>query len=331
MLRHGGICKWRCVAGRIWEIRSVYVSLPLDRDHKGFHQSPVHLMPRKGASPKEQLEEPFQDVSLSNSGSENLGEKLYKTAFGTIRLDSNNKIERHGQFDHEENDNLSSPSSKLEQQSGTIEVLNSFFEMKQDLSQRNVKPVDYGDSGFFLETSPRECDKILSHFHKTTKAIETRVSSKKNAAEKPRVKNKNKIQIESVKKRYTALDFVKQMKKLDESLKSSQDESVSVQKTKEEEVARLGQSLQSRMSEAVKAINASKMTRSLYSISNVSAASQKEEEDVDELDIINDDGRVREKFLPPVLNKMTSMEVEKLLSESIIMDRCKLAFLDIYG
>ena len=120
----------------------------------------------------------------------------------------------------------------------------------------------------------------------------------------PSKKSKQKSKPKNVEQKSTALDYVKKMRK---NFKFKPQDHSSRKYTKEQEVSRLGESLQSRMGKVVMGNNRDESKKENMS-------------DSDGSPVENTSGQVSSKYLPIDLEALTTVEVEEILKRSVIYD-----------
>ncbi len=242
-------------------------------------------------------------------------EVFYKTPFGAMRLDSKNKVQSHGQFDPDSEENLERSSDDVPSP--------SFSEVRKPDNVQEEKSEEY-TSNPFLEKKPRDCDEIAPHFRakqfKKGKSgfFPSAMPTKGRAQEQPehsvsKTDNSKPLKVPQ-KKSPTALDFVRAMRVHQSRTSNCGEEEVLYKGTKEAEVLKIGVSLQKRLGDAL-GLSEGSNSKSKKRL----ALAENENEDLQEAD-----GRLLEKFRPVNLHSLTSMEVENMLKDLVVIDKCKL-------
>lgn len=209
------------------------------------------------------------------------GDLFHATNFGNIRLDSINKKDI----------NQESPD--------TIGRVNIQSDQSND------------ETSFYLESDNIEVEsykKIDSRLHRTNLSEETKLDQKIT-------KDKNKDQHKSPEelrpvtmKAYQFLKHLRDEEFINEANASSQNTAF---RSKEEDVAMIGQSLQSRIDNSM-------------SFKKRNSTTSEENEDYSSKFKFDPQGRVIPKFLPTDLSMLSSIEVIKLLQKSVIYDKSNL-------
>lgn len=277
-------------------------------------------------------------------------ESHIEMSYGTVRLDSQNRPLMHGHLDHAEalaEDDVIAKSRTGQQHAESVMEISTQHVIRQ-------REDDEEGGGLYLEHEPRSQDKVKFISISKQKKVDKQTTSSTHHIE-PKPENNNKQlkdkgvenvkltvekrepqmslcdepQVKQVtkhkkkqdvkekeedgdsKKEPTALEYVKLLRQ--QSIVEPHKELKEVRPSKESDVEKLDHSLQKRLFDAVGTI-----ARSGDEDGNETSKIVKGEGERSE---VNPDGRVQQKFLPNDLSKLTSVEVQALLNDSVVFDR----------